>query len=424
MVSQVPGSCGCAGGGCGCARPPQRTGRPAASFQQGAFRPYPADGHAPNQRNPPPRPPPPREPPPPRPPPHGQVPEKPRPYRTPFCDKHPNDPRCNPSVKTPPPPDLRLDTDLLPDILVSASEFRALVQVRTCDWAPDPERPDAPDIHPLIDGDFLSFNMFTSNIGDGPLVIAYDAQYSEPINGVGGGSYQRGSNPRQLIYQRGANGHPIPEDGGRIGRFVPLPAHRFDIGINAGYIMLFDFASFGLYLRQGDKLLGHSAIRERVEGRVRGSKKPGGRGVVFRPAAVLPVVPIVTRRKKYFCFRDSGPNVDFIGVPAQRRFGMGRPPSVECTPQEGLDGPLYRMGVSVGWYDLYEPNANASRGVCDQYLDIEGLPDGVYLFRLTINYPSANGDRLILEKDYSNNMFETSVRLSTQDGRRRVERIR
>jgi hypothetical protein len=58
------------------------------------------------------------------------------------------------------------------------------------------------------------------------------------------------------------------------------------------------------------------------------------------------------------------------------------------------------QGITAGWADVYGASLDC------QWIDITGLPAGIYTLRLRIN-----PGRVLSESDYSNNVYETEVSL-------------
>ncbi len=58
------------------------------------------------------------------------------------------------------------------------------------------------------------------------------------------------------------------------------------------------------------------------------------------------------------------------------------------------------QGISAGWADVYSHTLDC------QWIDTTDLPSGDYTLRLTVN-----PEQLLVESDYSNNIFETTVTL-------------
>ena len=88
---------------------------------------------------------------------------------------------------------------------------------------------------------------------------------------------------------------------------------------------------------------------------------------------------IAEGHKASFCLEDS---ICESGTRAQHRCGNGV------------------QGISVNCGDLY------ARHLDCQWIDITGVPDGLYIIRLHVN-----PDRLVVESDYRNNIIECSIRL-------------
>lgn len=93
-----------------------------------------------------------------------------------------------------------------------------------------------------------------------------------------------------------------------------------------------------------------------------------------------------------FCIHDYGPlDEDFPEKPRETVYAW-------------CDKSLATQGISVGWADTYESS------VPGQEIDIAGIPDGTYAFRVTVD-----PDNLILEKDESNNVTISYIKISGND---------
>jgi hypothetical protein len=71
-----------------------------------------------------------------------------------------------------------------------------------------------------------------------------------------------------------------------------------------------------------------------------------------------------------------------------------------------------RVGISVGWGDDYKPHLEG------QEFDVTRLPAGRYLL-----VHSVNPERVLVERDYGNNVASLAFMLSWPDGRDRAPRI-
>jgi hypothetical protein len=89
---------------------------------------------------------------------------------------------------------------------------------------------------------------------------------------------------------------------------------------------------------------------------------------------------IITARKQAFCFRDNEPYLRNAG------------------PSRGYDCDY--QGISAGWQDIYY------KGLDCQWLDVTGLPGGVYTLRITVN-----PERRFEEANYGNNVATVTVQI-------------
>lgn len=88
--------------------------------------------------------------------------------------------------------------------------------------------------------------------------------------------------------------------------------------------------------------------------------------------------------KRAYCLMDSGRTDLYTG-------------DMSLAPQDQVHTCNYQ-GISVGWQDTYPKNIDC------QWVDVTDLPDGTYHLLTYLNVPDANGQRMIEEMDYANNV--------------------
>ncbi len=94
----------------------------------------------------------------------------------------------------------------------------------------------------------------------------------------------------------------------------------------------------------------------------------------------------------------------------------GKPPEKVFRGRCGLRSPhllRVRQGISVGYGDDYDPTLEG------QYVELTGLPGGRYVL-----VHKVNGDRRLLERDYSNNAASLLLQLGWQGGQPVIETLR
>ena len=105
-----------------------------------------------------------------------------------------------------------------------------------------------------------------------------------------------------------------------------------------------------------------------------------------------------TGRKVSFCMADI--DIVFWGRKGDGPRTYNAP---DCLAPASSDGVLdyFQQGITSGWEDVYDWY------LPDQYMDVSGVPDGVYLLQT-----EADPDRLLVESDQSNNCGAVYIRLS------------
>ena len=89
---------------------------------------------------------------------------------------------------------------------------------------------------------------------------------------------------------------------------------------------------------------------------------------------------MLTARKQGFCMRDESP---FLSSAPEV-------PHFDCSFQ----------GITAGWQDIYDKSLDC------QWLDITGVPPGVYILRI-----KANPDHIFPERNFSNNTTDVLIRI-------------
>ena len=113
----------------------------------------------------------------------------------------------------------------------------------------------------------------------------------------------------------------------------------------------------------------------------------------FDPDTGLRGEPVGAGHKVGFCPADRGRMFDSENGPTDRAY-----PDVSCREPTSVE---WVMGVSPGWYDLYASTFE------DQYVEVGGLPDGVYQLVATVD-----ADGTLVEADAGNNAASVVLRLA------------
>lgn len=104
---------------------------------------------------------------------------------------------------------------------------------------------------------------------------------------------------------------------------------------------------------------------------------------------------VASHHKAGFCLLDIDEMGEADAEPEEREEARAE----QACLVPGADG--WTMGISRGWYDYY------GSGLTDQYVEISGLPDGLYELVSTCNYEGT-----LVESDYADNSASVLVRLS------------
>jgi hypothetical protein len=201
----------------------------------------------------------------------------------------------------------------------------------------------------------LRFDQVLANTGEGPLEFRFLLP-PDPLSVPTGPIVQR-------VY--GSDGSATQRGGGT-WEFHPTHQHFHYTG----------FALSRLFAVDGSGRKGATAVRARRH-RV---------GTLGAPAAA--------GRKVSFCIVDI--EIDAWAEKGDAPRTYSAPACLEPTPEGFL-----RQGLSAGWADVYD------WFLPDQYLDVYGLPDGLYLLETV-----ADPDDTILEADERNNCGSVYVRLT------------
>ena len=89
---------------------------------------------------------------------------------------------------------------------------------------------------------------------------------------------------------------------------------------------------------------------------------------------------LLTGRKQGYCMRDEAP---FLSSATDT-------PHFDCSFQ----------GITAGWQDIYDKSLDC------QWLDITGIPAGIYILRI-----KANPERIFPERNFANNVTDVQVRI-------------
>ena len=245
---------------------------------------------------------------------------------------------------------------LLPELVPEVGSLRRLQNASRDDCNFYERRSNCDCRRREVRGEFLSYTMATKNVGAGPLIVKYDLVRDKRCSSDPRAVLYRIENARQVVWRLNR------VTGNRLQDLeIPLPADRVNLACRGNPLtMNFVKSSLLIEIWNGEVAIEGNVVRRRTR-----------------------LVPVSSTYKEYWCFRDSAP-ID-AGARNPRslfplRGGLAGGPT--CFPELGIheDRKTYEQGITHGYKDDYPQE------VCDQFIDIGGVPNGEYVFVLDMNY--------------------------------------